>query len=176
MTDIRILLMEFHRCPLQILLIPCSNIPFLTQELFRLLQLSKTDRRTYIRHAIIVANHIVPILTKLRHPLILQMCCPCIERFIIRHNHSAFSGRNGLIAIEAKRRNIAECPDMLSLEIAAEAFRAILHHEEIVLAGNLHNALHIARMPIEMHHHDRLCLLRDLALDIIRIHLPVAFE
>ena len=45
-----------------------------------------------------------------------------------------------------------------------------------MLVRNPHNATHIAGMTIEMHCHDCLCLLRNLALDIIRIHLPVTLE
>ena len=168
--------MEFYRRSLQILLIPCSDIPFLMQELFRLLQLGKTDCRTDIRHTIIVPNDIVPILTELRHPLILEMRCTSIERFIIRHDHTAFSSRNGLIAIKAERRYVAERTDVLPRKIAAESLRAILHYKEIMLLGDRHDTLHITGMTIEMHHHDRLRLLRDLTLDVIWIHLPVTLE
>ena len=68
---------------------------------------------------------------------------------------------------EAEAADIADGTDRAAVILAADGLRAVLNDVEVVLAGNLHDAAHIAYNAVEMHDNDALGALSDLALNVI---------
>ena len=88
------------------------------------------------------------------------------QRLVVCHGCAAVSQRAQVFArIEAEAGCISECADSASLIGGAMGLRAVLDHLEAVLMDDLHDRIHVAGLPVQVHRHDCLGSGCDRRLD-----------
>ena len=88
--------------------------------------------------------------------MIAQSPCALIEVAVIRRHHTAFTGRDDLVAVEAEHAASAEASDAAPPVLRAMGFGRILDDGHAMRVGNFAQRIHIRRVPVKMHRHDRL--------------------
>src|SRR3984957_7384786 len=104
-----------------------------------MLELGKPYRRTDVRHAVVVTQHIMPVLPRRRDRLGLEMIGAGQNVRIIGYDHAAFAGRDCLVAEEAEGGYVAERPDMLAVVQGANGFGAVLDQQNSVFPADIAN-------------------------------------
>jgi hypothetical protein len=66
------------------------------------------------------------------------------HRVVRRHDATAFAAGHVLEVVEAERARVADAAELPPLVAAADALAGVLQHEKTVLAGDLHDAGHVA--------------------------------
>src|SRR5262249_26587151 len=164
--------MQLHRQAGKVGLVAFRQPALSIDEIVGPRQLSQPDGRTDVRHPVVVANHVVPVFAVHRKSLALEMAYPLEKGLVVGRDHSALTGRNGLVAVKAEGRDVAENAHMPALESSPDRLGAILDEEYAVLTRQNRKGFHVAWMPVQMHCKYRLGARADLASDVGRIHLP----
>lgn len=134
--------------------IPRRDLRLSREKLVDTRQLSDADRSTDVRHSVVVANDVVPVLTVICQPLALEMYSPIVERLVVGCQHPALAGGDGLVAEETERRDVAKGAHMATADQGTDPLGAVLDNEDIVLPGNLADCCHVAGRAIEVDGHD----------------------
>ncbi|MNZ94673.1 hypothetical protein D3C78_1137870 [compost metagenome] len=125
-------------------LVPLRNLALLRDDSAGPFDLGKSDRRADIGHPIIERQHVVPVLPRAGNALILQVAGAAEHGFVLRDNHPAFAGGDGLVAEETECGDVAEGPDMLPFVQGAESLRTILDEEQVMLPADGGDLVHFA--------------------------------
>src|SRR5205085_7871056 len=76
------------------------------------------------------------------------------QLLVVRHSHAAAIGVDALEHLEAEKGRRTERSHKTTAITRARCLSAIFHDDEVMLFGNLHNLIHLARMAVEMRRHD----------------------
>src|SRR5258708_12527147 len=95
-----------------------------------------------------------------------------IELGIVRYEHAAFAGRDGLGAVKRKRPDPPHASGALSEIFGPDRLRGVLDHGNAMPAPDRKEAIHIAKITVEMHCKYRPGPGSDRAFDEIRIDAP----
>jgi len=118
----------------------------------------------------------MPVLSHWGNGLHLEMVGPSQKLAAFRNNHTAFSGGDGLVAEKAEGRHISECPDMSAFVVGAESLGAIFDQIEVELPADVDHFVHVTRVPIQVHDHQRLGARCDFPPNVFQINLPCCRE
>ena len=145
--------------------------------LVQMRQLAEQDQCLEIGHAVVVADQ--PhrrrgaALALLRAALVTDMGQPPEDigkLGIIGDACAAFAGRQDLRLLEAEAADIADGADMLAGPAAAVGVGAVFDDFQVVLAGDLHDAVHVRERTEKVHGDHGLGLAGDRRFHFRRIH------
>src|SRR5579885_213472 len=85
-----------------------GNLALTCQETFDLFQLRQAQRRADVRHPIVVADYVVPVLTVRGQSLSFEMYSPRVQRLVVRGHHPSFPGGDRLVAIETVSGDVSK--------------------------------------------------------------------
>src|SRR6185436_7724379 len=145
--------LTLHGKASKILMVPAGKLTLPLQDQVNLLELSDSYGRADIRHAVVVADCIVPILLRRRYGLRLEMVGLLVNVCAIADDHTAFAGGDRLVSKKAESCHFAECSDVPASIECPKGFGAILDQQQSVFGTDFGNCLHVAGSTVKMHHH-----------------------
>ena len=86
------------------------------------------------------------------------------------HRSGVAKGAEIFAGIETERRGIADRSDALSAPASAVRLGCVFDHFQIVLARDLHDRVHVARLAVKVDRDDGFRPRRDRRLDERRVH------
>ena len=145
------------------------------------LELAEADRGLDLGHAEVVADAAVHVELLALHDEEVELRLDVVavvtdgtdlprEVLVVADDHAAFAaGREVLGLAEREAADRTDGAGLLALVHAAEALRAVLDHEEVVLLRDLHDRIHVGDHAVEVDDDDGLRLLGDRGLDLLGI-------
>src|ERR1700752_2725487 len=144
----------------------------LCQMPIHLFQLSKTDSSLNVCHTIVIANYWKPVSPIRVHTLSLELADFLSQVCIVRHDHSALTGRYNFVPKEAERGDIAKGPDGFVIDPRAMCLCSIFNYIQVMSMGNLHYSFHVGWVSINMHNNDRFRARSNGLFDFFRVDVP----
>src|SRR4051812_39634060 len=90
--------LPLHGKASKILIVPAGELTLPLQDPINLSELSDSYRRADVRHAVVVANCVVPVLLRRRYGLGLEMVGLLVNVCAIADDHAAFAGGDRLVS------------------------------------------------------------------------------
>ena len=146
--------------------------PFAGQELVRALELREADGGADVRHAVVVADDVVPVFAGIGEALAAELEGQAVGRRVAHDDHAAFAGGDRLIAEETEAGGVAERAHVPVADLGAEGFGAVFDDEQALAARQGAERGHVAGLAVEVHGEDGLGAGRDAGLDVGRVDLP----
>ena len=144
-------------------------------------QLVQADRCLQIHHVVFEAAlddlvMLVPLVAEtvpgvLAHPVQRRHSRPRDARFAAAEDHATLTGPHGLGDIEIFAAEIAKRASVLAVKLFADGVRAVLDHDEVMLACDGHDSVHRAGTTGEMHGQDGPRSRGDRRINRIRIDI-----
>ena len=78
---------------------------------------------------------------------------------IVRHAYAPVAVASQVLArVEAETPYIADGPDLIALMLRSVSLAGVFDNLQTMLPGDLHDRIHVRRLPVQMHWNDGLCL------------------
>src|SRR5687768_7004915 len=102
---------------------------------------------------------------------IVKSRSPFEQDGVIGYDSASFARGDRLVDLEAIDGNVGHGTQRAALVTGTNTLRAVFDHAAVVLFRHWQNSIHIARITLQMDHHDGFRLGSDLTLDIGRIDI-----
>ena len=139
-------------------------------------QLAQQHGRLELVHAVFGAGHFGA--APLRGAVVLHGVAFVHQLFVIADDRAAFSAGNCLARLEAEAAQVTNGAQLFPAIHGQMCLAGIFDHLELVLLGDLHDAVHIAGLAHHVHGHDGLGVFGDpffhvVGVDLIRLRVQV---
>src|SRR5262245_34679790 len=98
-------------------------------------------------------------------PQVVEASCSFEQDGIIGHDSPTFASRDRFVQLQAVNSDVSNRSQWAALVAGADALGTVLQDLELMLVGDAHDSVHIARIPLKMNRHDHFGLWRDLAFN-----------
>src|SRR5207247_2592997 len=102
---------------------------------------------------------------------VVEPCRPFKQDRIIGDDRASFPRRNRFVDLQAVNANVANRPERSAPVAGPDALGAVFQYLEPTLRGDSDDAVHIARVPLKVSHHDDPGLWSNLALNVRRVNV-----
>ena len=143
-------------------------------DLVHAFELRHAERRLQVGQSKVEAQLAVPEASLGLEGKIAQAAGARGERVVVGQQHAALAGRQQFVGVEAERARVAEAATAPTLVRCAVGLGGVLDDCQSVPLRHVEQGIHIHRVPIDVHGHDRPRALGDLTFDPVHVHRPRA--
>ena len=139
------------------------------------LELAEPDRGGDVGHPVVEADDREPV-APLRDPAPGPRSCrtSAADLVGVAGDHPALARGDDLVPVEGERADVAERADAAAAVLGAVRLGGVLDERDPVRARHRQDRVHVGRVPVQVHDHDRLGPRRHRGRDGLRIEVPGA--
>src|SRR6266581_6577119 len=97
---------------------------------------------------------------------------PFYELRVVGNDHSPFTSRNYFVSVETKTSHVSQPSGAFTFVFCSVCFSGVLDHDQVMLACDLCNCVHVRGVTIGMNRDYRARSFRDFLLNLRSIHVP----
>ncbi len=154
---LRVLMGELQALsPFKVFLIERDVAPLALNDPGQLVELRQPHRRLKVGDAEVVAHPIVQVDSALEPPVVLQHQQLAEEFFRIGHDQATLAQRDCLVREERQAGHLAKGTHRPAAVLHSQPLGRVLDDPQAVLPGERHHPIHVGRVTVDVHRHERL--------------------
>src|SRR5207302_5652267 len=122
------------------------------EQFFYTFELCQAKCAVDVTEAVVIPKAYVPQPIAFRAPaLVAHAATKHRSRFVVGHNHPAFTGGHLFIRIKGENSNVPKRPDWATFILCSQRFTGVFNDAQVVFAGEVQDGVHVTREAEHVH-------------------------